>query len=61
VTQIEGKILAPRRNNKEKNAWRISGTYRTWRAVILVSDMGIGPDKLLLLSRLSLDITGEKN
>lgn len=30
-----------------------STTYRTWRAVILVKDLGIVPDKLLLLSRLS--------
>jgi hypothetical protein len=30
------------------------GAYKTWRAVIFIKDKGIEPDKLLLLSRLSL-------
>lgn len=60
---ITYKIL--KKKNKEsayleRGRERERRTHKTWRAEILVSDMGIGPIKLLLLSRLSLDIHSRK-
>jgi hypothetical protein len=50
ILLIRGFLVMPR-----KMTWktRKANTYRTWRAVIAVNDLGIVPERLLLLRRLS--------
>jgi len=52
---IENKTLALHKNIVKINKPHGKLAHSTCRAVTLVSDMGMGPVRLLLLSRLSLD------
>jgi hypothetical protein len=47
---ICGFLIMPRKMTWKN--WK-ANTYRTWRAVIAVNDLGIVPERLLLLRRLS--------
>jgi hypothetical protein len=47
-------------NKHQENSSSVHATYSTWRVEILVKDTGIGPTKLLLLRRLSLQIGREQ-
>lgn len=50
--EIYGIVSYKKRKRKLINKEKINITYRTWRAVMLVKDFGIEPERLLLLSRL---------